>query len=700
MRALVLRLLRAVKARLAGLRSRFVLRPRAAPVTAPAAEDLARAEDARRMQALAGPEFEVAMAEAGGFAVWHEGRRASCRQFTEAALSGVGALAAVVPGEVARARRIGDRVARHEFNFLGSGPFTPVDPDRPAGADGYQPIDWVLDPVRGLRFPRRVLYKTWNLFEMRPGNADIKYPWELSRCQHFLALGQAYAVSGEDAYALELVAQATDYCEANPIGLGVNWTCTMDVALGAANWCFAFALIKSCAAIPLASWERLYRHLHDTARFVLQNLENKYEVTSNHFLSNVVGLHVLASEFSDLGQASSWDAFARDALEREIVVQILPDGADYESSVPYHRLVSELFLGSCRLADVQGKPLSTGYSETLEKMLTFLEATLRPDGRMPVVGDADDGRLLVATGYGEWDPGDGRHILGPAARTLERPDWLARRGESDIWEMFWWGFPDAPASSAHEASSPARLFPDAGLAVSLDRAGGGYLLASNGIVGTRGFGNHKHNDLLSFEYHDKGVALIIDPGTYVYTSDFAARNAFRSTSRHNTVMIDGVEQNEFKADWLFRMFEKAKPQHLLFEALANGMVYEGSHDGYEAQLPEGVTHVRRFECHHLSGRLLIKDILRGAGIHTAEWRFHFDPALAVELVETERCALLRVGELKWRLVWADPAMGAKIVAAEVSPSYGLKRPSFALVLERDIELSAPTIAEFTIERVA
>ena len=35
-----------------------------------------------------------------------------------------------------------------------------------------------------------------------------------------------------------------------------------------------------------------------------------------------------------------------------MTVQVLPDGADYESSIPYHRLVTELFLGSSRLAEL------------------------------------------------------------------------------------------------------------------------------------------------------------------------------------------------------------------------------------------------------------------------------------------------------------------------------------------------------------
>ena len=59
-----------------------------------------------------------------------------------------------------------------------------------------------------------------------------------------------------------------------------------------------------------------------------------------------------------------------------------------------------------------------------------------------------------------------------------------------------------------------------------------------------------------------GVPVIVDPGSYVYTSDPDARNLFRSTRSHNTISVDGEEQNEFRPDWLFRMFEKANPEHL------------------------------------------------------------------------------------------------------------------------------------------
>src|SRR5204862_5182270 len=73
--------------------------------------------------------------------------------------------------DVAATVRAAERILRHEFNLLGSGTFVPVDPDRPGrpGPDGYRPIDWFLDPVRALRFPRSLPYKAWKLYVMLPG---------------------------------------------------------------------------------------------------------------------------------------------------------------------------------------------------------------------------------------------------------------------------------------------------------------------------------------------------------------------------------------------------------------------------------------------------------------------------------------------------------------------------------------------------
>jgi hypothetical protein len=574
-----------------------------------------------------------------------------------------------------------NRVLRHEFDLLGSGPYSPVDPDRAAAATGYQPIDWYLDPVSGLRFPRGVPITQWNLDRMRPGRADIKLPWELSRCQHWPLLGQACRLTGDDRFACEIASELRDFMDANPIGSAVNWACTMDVALRAANWALALELIRS---VPLTNdfWRTAYEALFDHAVFIERHLENTYEVTSNHFLSNVAGLFYVAAAFIDLPCGRTWNRQCRGWLAQEMAVQILPDGADYESSVPYHRLVTELFMGAARVAGFAGQPLPKGLVDRLKTMVDFFHAVVRPDGLMPQVGDADDGRLHILSGYGSWMPQDGRHLFGPAACLFENPGWMDAAGEWGAWESEWWGFdaPSAVSSPGHEnpARGPegCRHFPNAGLVVMRRR--GDYLLITNGVVGTAGFGNHKHNDLLGFEYHVGGEAVIVDPGSYVYTSDPEARNLFRGTKSHSTISIDDQEQNEIRPEWLFRMFEKASPQHVVVREDSDAFEYCGRHTGY-TRLREPIVHERTFRFLRSDGSLVISDVLEGRGDHHLRWHFHFAPGVAIAPAgsgDVEIRTSLRVLRMT-----VPSLLKTAIASSWYSPSYGVRVPCVTLDLE-------------------
>jgi hypothetical protein len=644
---------------------------------------LAKGESPPRAKELSLPDLTSDLASAGlSFERWYESMQGSGRFYVELSAETIDHLRSLCPDRISTTTTAANQILAHQFNLLGSGNYTPIDPDRPINPEGYRPIDWYLDPVSALRFPRGIPYKEWDLYKMRPGQADIKLPWELARCQHWVTLGQAYQLTGNHGYAQEIAHQLDDFMQANPVGIGIHWTCTMDVALRALNWALGLAAIASCPVLPAEFWQRAYESLFNHGVFIYQNLENKYEVTSNHFLSNVVGLYYLASVFRDLPQGSIWNQFCRDSLEQEIQVQVLDDGADYESSVPYHRLVTELFLGAARLAEFRGEPLSTAYCDRLYKMVDFLVGVMRPDGLMPQVGDADDGRLHIFTDYGTCQPQDARHLLAPAALLLDEPAWLQQAGVTGCWEAAWWGFDIGQLSpKAQPLPQLFKLFPQAGLAVM--REGGHYLLVSNGIVGTKGFGNHKHNEQLGFEYHIDGIPLFVDPGSYVYTSDFAARNLFRSTGYHNTLCIDGEEQNEMRPEWIFRLFETACAESLDFRVTEQYGEYWGKHIGYQ-RLSHPVTHERRFRLEKESGALFILDRLSGTGKHQLVWHFHCAPG--VEVTQVER-GIYQLSAGNRRFYWRTPeTLEGTISDAWYSPSYGVRLPCRAIDLSRNTEL--------------
>ncbi len=598
-----------------------------------------------------------------GYLAW---RREQKLQYIEAVIGREEVIRALMPSASARAIADADRVLTHTFDLLGSGDFTPVDPDRPVRDNGYRPIDWYLDPVRGLRFPVKVPHKEWKLYEMRPANADVKYPWELGRSQHFMPLMQAWRLTRDVKYAHEIIDQIADFMEANPVGMGVNWTCTMDVAIRAGNWALALAGTLDCAEISESDRIDAYAALFDHGKFIFENLENTYEVTSNHFLSNVIGLHFIAGEFPHLPQAKGWDEFCRKALEREIVVQIHDEGADFESAIPYHRLVAELFLASARLAQWQGRPLSDTFHERLGTMIALLVGVQRPDGLMPVIGDADDGRYHIMTDYCRWNRQDARHIYAPAALTLNRPGWLALAGEDGRWEATWWGFDPETVTTGTDAAPESRiLYPNVGIAVT--RTGGEYLAITNGVVGTNGFGNHKHNELLGFEYHTRSVPFLIDAGSHVYTSDFDSRNRFRSTAIHNTVMIDGEEQNETRPEWIFRLFESASPEHVTFEEAGGVVTYTGRHTGYQ-RIPAKATHERTFSYQRSTGILTLTDTLTGEGEADLLWHFHGAPGVTM----TAAPGLIRLDHRGVTVSITLPeGLEAVVSPSLASPSYGV-----------------------------
>jgi len=598
------------------------------------------------------------------------------------------------PVEVERLFCDAQKLLEHKFDLLGSGEFVSVDPDRKT-QDGYHPIDWYLDPVRNKRFPKGVHYKEWELYSMRPENADVKYPWELGRCQHWPTLAQAYSLSGDVKYAEEIRNQLYDFMEENPVGFGVNWTCTMDVAIRALNWTLSLDMLRQ-ADLDEDFFIDAYQYLYQHGDFIFNNLENNYEVTSNHFLSNVVGLFYVSFLFKDLEQGKRWNSFCLESLETEMQVQILNDGADYESSIPYHRLVTEMFLGAARLAEVFSVPLSESYCKKLKLMCEFLQGVLRPDGLMPIVGDADDGRLHIFSDYCRWKPQDARHVFGPAGQYFNHKVWKKLAGKMGAWEAIWWGYElaDEDLESSMKEQPPTDnlvLYPEAGLAVM--RENDHYLLVTNGIVGTKGFGNHKHNDQLSFEYFNKGLPIFVDPGSYVYTSDFAARNQFRSVKAHNTICINDTEQNEMNEEWIFRLFESAYAKHLYFNVSDEYVEYAGEHIGYQ-RLPEKVVHKRVFRLNRQTGALDIVDELLGVGNCSLSW--HFCCAPGVILTQSDETIItLRVKNECFQM---NIPSGLKIEMgeSEYSPSYGVKFPCHSLTLSVEVILTGQQVWNFEI----
>jgi len=214
----------------------------------------------------------------------------------------------------------------------------------------YEPIDWQVDFKSGYRWSEKTYYKFMK-FGHKLG-VDIKLPWELSRMQHLIQPAIAYRSMKKEEYAEEIIKQIVDWILTNRYKCGVNWRCTMDVAIRITNWVLAINLIKDYMDnFPLEGKEYFYKifykSLYQHGDFIIHNLEWSENLTSNHYLSDIAGLLILAVFTENIfKEAGEWKEFAIKELKKEMFKQVYPDGTDFEASTCYHRLVLELFFYS------------------------------------------------------------------------------------------------------------------------------------------------------------------------------------------------------------------------------------------------------------------------------------------------------------------------------------------------------------------
>jgi hypothetical protein len=563
------------------------------------------------------------------------------------------------PDSVEAARQYADEIGRHRIRLFGQ------------AIDLGAQVDWHRDPHTGARWP--LVHYTKVPLRLGSG-ADVRQVWELNRLQHLVALGRAYALTEDENYASEFLLQLASWIEANPPRFGVNWSVAMEVALRAVNLIAAFELFLASPQMSDEAIALMLKLMLAHGRFIRANLEYSHRTPSNHYLSDLIGLFSIGMTLPDLNESRGWIRFSAPRLLNELERQVYADGVSYEGSVAYHRLVTEIFALFFSLSVAGGVELPGESWERLEAMFAFVRAYLKPDGSAPMVGDADDGRLLT---FKAREPADHAYLLSIAAVLFEnelfKPS--SRIDEEAIW---WFGqtgleaFDSLPVSDqppVSEAFGDAQVF--------IERADDLYAIIDCGDHGARGRGSHAHSDALSLELYAYGATFLRDPGSYVYTASKRWRNLFRSTAYHNTVRVDGKEISRFDEDALFAFIENVRPRVNQWQSDATSDALDAEHYAY-TRLAQPLTHRRIVTFNKPEGYWTIKDQFTGEGAHQFEFFFNFDAGLDVTVSDDQRVtvrseqaafAIIPLSQLAFEIKrterWVSPAYGTRLRASGI-----------------------------------
>lgn len=316
----------------------------------------------------------------------------------------------------------------------------------------------------------------------------------------------------------------------------------------------------------------------------------------------VIGSYLISDKASGSSKPAQWLQFAYQELIKECDYQFYPEGTNFEGSTAYHRLSAEMLfyptllllaLPASHKADLNpANPdllFPEWYFERIYKMAHFTRTCSKPNQQIVQFGDNDSGRFLKLQPYfldqsGHEDFLDHRHLIAaidglffetPSVEKNKALEFkiiqstLSRETFKAIRHIL----PNSKLENlqvqpsilpSDESSSPivnnsfhfqeyifnlpgfrpedVQLYSYPQMGYYFFKSSDFFLAVRCGAIGQLQRGGHDHNDQLAIELHYRGQDLIVDPGTYLYTSLPQKRNLYRSVRAHFTPQPEAYQE--------------------------------------------------------------------------------------------------------------------------------------------------------------
>lgn len=494
-------------------------------------------------------------------------------------------------------------------------------------------------------------------YKQRDDIGDARTNWELNRHFQFALLAKAYYDTHGDQYLDELIELFDDWNEKNPYLWGISWTSPMEVAIRSINWMFALGFLIKSIIDPKKVDER-QKALFNALAVGIINMTSyisahysQYSSANNHVIVEMaaVGMAGLCFEYEP------WRDLAIIVLNDEIPRQNYHDGVNKEMSLHYQAFFMEAVGLLMMTLRKNHRNIPMNWKYILTSMTGYLACCRGYMGETIVFGDDDGGKILdLFHSAGKTD------YVGYVLHMMEGVLRLGHHAEEE----------------PHDKDD-AICYPEGGVTLMHTHDHRAFLAIDHGPLGFGSIAAHGHADALSFQLYLDGEAIFADPGTYIYHTDRASRDLFRSTAYHNTITIDGKNQSEMLGPFLWG--KRAETKLITFDP--EKMVLEASHDGYKPLI-----HTRRFELGEKS-LTIIDHLIRDAGSGTQaekafSWMMNYTlgeditvlPAEASEEPDNLSRVVIRTrgGNAITLCVATESEDALKLTVADgfLSPSYG------------------------------
>jgi uncharacterized heparinase superfamily protein len=470
-------------------------------------------------------------------------------------------------------------------------------------------------------------------------NPEFSYLWDFNL--HYFEYLESLA-SREDSLSKGVIRSLLDgWIDSNPCPVQPAWH-PYPISLRTINW------VKLCVNRPEFADEKVLRSLYSQFLFLERNIEGHLQV--NHLLENGRAL-VFGGLFFEGQDARRWFDRGLRLLKQEVREEYLPNGGHFELSPMYHCILLEALFDTYAYLTSMGHDVRWLFGP-LRKMCEWLENIRCPDGTFPLFNDAAIGISAAPD-----------EILSNAERLLSfgRKTQLDATRDCDKFFVF-----------------DAKPF---------------FCAVDGAPIGPSYNPGHAHSDNFTYELFLRGERLVVDAGTFSYDVN-PERIASRSTTEHNTVVINGLEQSEAWGG--FRMARRSNPTLSRAGRYGRYLAFQGKYAN-RVDPGQGITH-ERIIILKPSRWMLVWDTIEARGAIEAESLCRFAPEWTMQPV-TGSYSLQRSGKETVRL-YPIQVTGSSIRESRYAPEFGKSLPVQQLSLLATGEKHVETGYLFTVEAIA
>ena len=358
-------------------------------------------------------------------------------------------------------------------------------------------IDWAHNPTYNN-------YKEW--------------PWLLNRHHDWNYLAKHYIISGDESFAKEWVYQFLGWIDQAQCPEKI-----VNEGTGTRSENACWRTLEASIRMPI--WNYLIK-VFSVSEYVDDNVITEFFKSvcehGNHLMKTTSERNFILHEMGSLAQigfwypflknSSLWLEFANERLEKEVDVQVYPDGMHYEMSIHYHEGCLRQYFDVYNMYVNAGKIPPEYTLKAMERMYGAYVKMARPDFFCPTMNDGDG---VVADDAL-------RDVVDIFPNRCDFKYFATRRIE---------GCPPDCQSCFREYSGIVAMRSDWS-----ENAVWAYMDAS-----PLGYGHH-HDDRHNIQMYAYGHELLIEAGNFDYdTSEM--RRYVTSSRGHNCSSIDGLEQN-------------------------------------------------------------------------------------------------------------------------------------------------------------